>query len=435
MNRRCNAMTLLCSLCLMIILVTPGEAQEVKRTELDNGLVLLTKPVTANNIVSVVVALKMGSLYESDEEAGLSTLMQDTIIKGTKTRTSEQIALDIESMGTRLGSSSNREYGTLTLQSTSESFDKSLEILYDIILNPTFPDDAVELQKKLQVRNILMQRDQPIYRAIELLVEAHFGEHPFHKPRMGYPETVMKLTREELLKVYKETYVPNNMVVCVVGNFEEKKLLESISGTLGSLPHSNKPEKMTGEVVKKQEPVEKTETKDTAANWFALGWESPELDDRDYYAMEVLDSITGGSMNSRLFVELREKRGLAYQVSSFVNARMDAGIYVAYIGTKPSSYDEAKSLLLKEVRRMGTESASDEELTNARNFLKGMNIMGMESNAGQASQYAHNEIVDVGYDFVERYNKQIDAITADDVLRVGKKYLNGNYAMGGVLAK
>jgi zinc protease len=419
----------------IIIFVSSAEAQKVKRTELLNGLVIVTKQVTTNNIVSVVVALKMGSLYETDSEAGLCSLMQDTIIKGTTTRTSEQIALELESMGTLLGSSSEREYGTLTLHSTAESFDKSLDILYDIILNPTFPDDAVNLQKNLQIRSILMRQDQPLYNALDLLVEAHFGNHPFHKPRIGYTETVKSLTRDDLLKKYREIYVPNNMVISVVGNFNNNKLMDSITKKLGALSRGEDPKKVPGSVVKRTQPVEKTVTRDTAADWFALGWTSPELDNPDFYAMEVLDSITGGSMNSRLFVAIREKEGLAYQVSSFVNARMEAGIFVAYIGTKPSTYEQAKQLLIDEVLRMGSEKATPDELKNSKSFLRGMDIMGMESNSGQASQFAQNEIVGVGYDFGDRYIKKIETVTADDVLLVGKKYLDRNYALGGVIAK
>ncbi|MFC1606335.1 M16 family metallopeptidase [Candidatus Latescibacterota bacterium] len=407
----------------------------MKRIELDNGLVVITKPVTTNRIVSIVVALKMGSLYETDDEAGLCTLMQDTIIKGTTNRTSEQISLELESMGTRLGSSSNREYGTLSLHSTTDSFEKSLEILYDIIQNPTFPGDAVDLQKNLQVRNILMRKDQALYHAVDLMVEAHYGEHPFHKPRYGYRETVMKFTVDDLKRKYRGMYVPNNMVVSVVGNFDESELMKNLESTLGTLPRGVAPQRVPGEFVIRTEPYEKTETREAAANWFALGWLSPELDHDDYYAMEVLDSITGGSMNSRLFVAIRDERGLAYQVSSFTNARMESGIFVAYVGTKPESYEQAKSVLIDEVRKMGQEKATDEELQNAKNYLRGMNIMGMESNSGQASQYAHHEIVGVGYNFIDKYDKNINLISTEDVMAVGRKYLDGNYALGGVLAK
>ncbi len=432
-------MNRLAAIIIIVLLLanyeTSAEAQEVKRTELANGLVIITKPVTTNSIVSVVFALKMGSLYETDEKAGLCTLMQDTIIKGTKTRTSEQIALELESMGTRISSSSNREYGAIALKSTSENLDKSLDILFDILLDPIFPDDVVDLQKRLQIRSILTRHDQPIYKAIDLLVDVHYGSHPFHKPRMGYPETVEKFARDDLVKMYEEIYTPNNMVVSVVGNYDERFLIDRLTSAFGSLPSAGEPQRVAGELIERTEPVEETETRETAATWFALGWESPELDDPEYYAMEVLDSITGGSMNSRLFVAIREKRGLAYQVSSFVNARMASGIFVAYIGTKPQSYEEAKKVLLDEVMLMGSEPVLDEELKDSKSYLRGMNIMGMESNAGQASQYAHFEAVGVGYDFGERYDREIKKITVQDVLRIGKKYLDGNYSMGGVLAK
>ncbi len=221
----------------------------------------------------------------------------------------------------------------------------------------------------------------------------------------------------------------------MVGNFDETRLIDEIRSKLGALPRAQDPTPVPGEMTSRTQPLEKTEKRDVAANWFALGWESPEMDSPDYHTMEVLDSITGGSMNSRLFIAIREQRGLAYQVSSFVNARMAAGIYVAYIGTKPSSYEQAKEVLVEEVRRMGTERVADEELANAKSYLKGMNIMSMESNGGQAGQYVQFETLGVGYDFVDRYVKGIEAVTADDILRVAKKYLDGNYALGGVLAQ
>ena len=216
-------------------LVTPAEGGDLNRKELQNGLVILTKPVTTNSIVSVVVSMKMGSLYESDEKSGLCTLMQNTLAKGTSTRTSQQIALDLESVGTRLSASSNREYGTVDLQSTSESLYESLDILFDLLQNATFPEDALELQKNLQIQNIYAMYDQPIYRAMDLMVDAHYGTHPFHKPRMGYPETVKNLQRTDVADIYKRIYIPNNMVISVVGNFDDKRLINEIEHKLGSI--------------------------------------------------------------------------------------------------------------------------------------------------------------------------------------------------------
>ena len=415
-----------------------SEAHAVKKTELPNGLVILTKPVVTNSIVSVVITLRMGSLYETDDMAGLCTLMQTTLQKGTETRSSEEIALELESMGTRLSTSSNREHGTVEIQSTSESLYRSLEILYDILENATFPEDALALQKQLQIQSIHLRYDQPIYRAMDLMVDAHYGTHPYHKPRMGYPGTIEQLTRGDVVDLCRRVYVPNNMVVTVVGNFDENRLITNITENLGALPRHDELEKalyVDDGRLGRTAPVEQTETRDTAASWFALGWLAPSMHDREYYAMELLDAITGGSMNSRLFIAIREKRGLAYQVSSFYDARYDTGLYVAYIGTKPASYQEAKSVLLDEVYRLADEAPTDEEIRFAKNYLKGMHIMSQESNAGQASIYGYFEILGIGYERVNRYNAQIEAVSASDILRVGGKYLEENYALGGVLAE
>ena len=413
-----------------------GEASSVKRTVLPNGLIILTKPVTTNNIVSLVVSLRMGSLYESDRQAGLSTLMQSTIPKGTKTRTSEQIALEIESMGTRLASSAEREYGTIGFQSTKESFYPSLDILLDLMLNATFPQDAVDLQKKLQIQNILTRYDQPIYLAMDMMVDAHYGTHPFHKPQMGYPEQIQKFTRNDLAALYKAVYIPNNMVITVVGNIDETQFIAAITDKLGSLPQGKvlAPPTADKSFEQRETTVEKIEHREGAASWFILGWNAPKLGEPDSYAMEMLDGITGGSMNSRLFIAIREQRGLAYEVASFYNARRETGIYAAYIGTQPSTYEEAKRVLIDEVRNMGRDAASAEEITLSKNYLKGMNIMSQESNAGQASQYGHYELIGVGYEYLDSYPENIEKVTAGDILRVGQTYLKENYALGAVLA-
>ncbi len=411
------------------------EAQTVKKTRLDNGLVILTKPLTTNNIVSVVVSLRMGSLYENDAQAGLSTLMQNTVLKGTKTRSSEQIAEELESMGTRIGASADREYGTVSIQSTSESLYESMTVLQDILEHATFPQDAVDLQKHLQVRGIRARHDQPLYKAVELMAEAVYGSHPFHKPVLGYPETVEALTRDDLVKAYTGIYVPNNMVITAVGNFDEARFIAEVTGTLGKLASGKGPEKVPGEIPDHTAPVVKTESRETAANWFVLGWTAPSVTDPDYFAMEVLDAITGGSMNSRLFVAIREQRGLAYQVSSFFNSRMDSGLFAAYIGTKPETYEEARNVLLAEIFRMKNEAATSEEITLAKNYLRGMYIMSLESNAGQASRYGQYEVLGLGYDFGERYLPGIERVTAEDVVRIAEECLGEGYSMGGVLAK
>jgi len=407
----------------------------VKRSRLSNGLTIITKPARSNNIVSVVVTLKMGSLYETDEQAGLCTLMQDTVIKGTKTRTSEQIALELESMGTRIATAADREFGSVSIQSTTESLYPSLEILFDILTNATFPDDAVTLQQNLQIRSILLRNDRPLYRAMDLMMEAHYGGHPFHKSRLGYPETINNLTRDDLVSFYRRLFVPNNMVVAAVGNFEEDRFIAAVEEKLGSLPEGEMPERVPGERTEYTSPSEKIEERETAASWFGLGWPSASLDAGDYYAMEVLNAITGGSMNSRLFVAIREQRGLAYQVSSFVNPRLESCIYVAYIGTKPESYEEAKKVLVDEVRRMGKEEPSPDEIKDAKSFLKGMNIMEEESNAGQAAKYGHYEILGVGYEFADEYNGGVDKITARNIIEAGARHLSEPYSLGAVLAK
>ncbi|MFC1541184.1 M16 family metallopeptidase [Candidatus Latescibacterota bacterium] len=434
-----NKVRFIIVLILTFYTVFISEALALNKTELPNGLVIITKPLKTNNIVSFVVTLKMGSLYETDQTAGLCTLMQDTLRKGTTIRSSDQIALELESLGTRLSTYSSWEHGTVEIDATSDNIYKSVDILYDIMLHPTFPDDAVELQKNLQIKSIYTRYDQPINLAFDLMIDAHYGTHPFHKPRTGYPETIEKLSRDEIVTMHKKSYVPNNMVVTVVGNFDEQKIIENITNNLGSLPKSNNLEQTEYKNENRHgrtKPVEKIETRETSASWFVLGWEAPVLNDPEYFPMEILDSITGGSMSSRLFVAIREERGLAYSVGSSYNARQESGVYFSYIGTKPESYEDSKKVLINEISQLAKEEPTGEEIEFAKNYLKGMNTMSQESNSGQATQYGYYELIGNGYESVLEYNENIDEVTGADILNVGKKYLNtNNYALGGVLAE
>jgi predicted Zn-dependent peptidase len=342
-------------------------------------------------------------------------------------------------MGTRLSTYSSREHGTVEINATMDNIYKSVAILYDIMLNPTFPEDAVELQKNLQIQSIYTRYDQPIYKALDQMVDAHYGTHPFHKPRAGYPDKVETLTRGDIVAMHRKIYVPNNMVVTVVGNFEEKRIIDNITETLGALPRSedieivdHAEENRSG----RTKPVEEIEERETSATWFVLGWEAPALNDPDYYAMEVLDTITGGAMSSRLFVAIREKRGLAYQVGSSFDSRKESGVYFSYIGTKPESYQESKSVLIDEIMRLAETEAEAEEIRFSKNYLKGMNTMSQESNSGQATQYGYYELLGNGYETLNEYNDRIETVTAVDILNAGKKYLNrNNYALGGVIAE
>ena len=407
----------------------------MKKTVLDNGLTILTKTSAANDIVAVEVLLGMGVRYEIEEQAGLSDLVQHLLLKGTSTRTAEQLATEVEAIGARLGASGGRDYGTVSLLCTRDTLHRGLELLFDVLQNATFPEEEIVREKDLALRRIKAREDQHLSHTLDLLVETYYGVHPYHKPVLGYPHTVEQFD-QPLIRTFRDRYfVPNNMIFSVVGHFETEVLIEQIVDRFGSIPARPLPPLKEEGLPDREEPEERFKERDIQGAWIGIGYGAPAITEADYPAMEVLESVTGGSMNSRLFIELREKQSLAYQVGSIYSVRPGPSLYAAYIGTRSDQFERARDGMLTEMEKLRTAPVTEEELHLAKTYLKGTFIMGQERNASQAGLLARYERMGLGYNFVDRYPALIDQVTEEDVLQVAQKHLRGPYVLSAVLPK
>lgn len=407
----------------------------VEKRILPSGLTLLTKPSQANDIVSVTVMLGIGSIRETDAQAGLSSLTQALLLKGTTSRTAEQIAVEMESTGARVSAYAARDYGAAFLISTSDGLAESLPIFFDVLQNPSFPSDEVAHEIAQTLQKIRAKEDQFIQKAMELLTEAYYGAHPYHKPLLGYPGTVSTFTREAIVEFFRTYYRPNNTILSAVGNFDRAWLVDQVEAHPGSATPAPLPQADGASVTPPSERRQRIEPRESRAVWLAVGYGGPSITDADYPAMEVLDAILGGSMSCRLFTELRDRRGLAYQVGSNYVARPGPSAFVAYIGAGPDQFEVARDGILDELRKVCSEPVTDEELRISKTYIKGTFVMGQERNSNQAALLARYESVGLGHDYVHRYPDLIDKVTADDVLRVARTYLSGAYALGAVVPK
>lgn len=407
----------------------------VEKRVLDNGLTLLTKPSQANDIAAVTVMLGIGSIRETDAQAGLSNLTQALLLKGTASRTAEQIAVEMESTGARVSAYASRDYGAASLIATSDGLAEILPIFFDVLLNPSFPPDEVAHEIAQTLQKIRAKEDQFIQKAMELLAEAYYGAHPYHKPLLGYPETVSAFSRETVGDFFRAHYRPNNAILSAVGHFDRAWLVGQVEAHLGAADPGPLPEADGASVTPLSEPRQRIESRESRAAWLAVGYGAPSITDADYPAMEVLDAVLGGSMSCRLFTELRDRRGLAYQVGSTYAARPGPSAFVAYIGTGPDQFEVAREGILEELRKVCSERVTEEELRISKTYLKGTFIMGQERNSSQAAILARYESVGLGHDYVHRHPDLIDRVTAEDVLRVARTYLSGAYALGAVAPK
>jgi len=404
----------------------------VTKKVLGNGITVLVKESTANDVVAVQLIVGMGAKFESDKEAGISRLLQQCMLKGTKARTAEQIANEIESVGGRINAGSTKEVGFVQLACTSEGLGKALDVFFDVISDPTFPIDEVNKEKALQIRRIKERKDQLFASTVDLVQETLYENHPFHKPGEGYEETVETLGRDQVLEAYKRFYRPENMIIAAVGNLDSKKFMKEVEKRLKRVKAAGK--KLTVELpaITLVEPRTKLNYKESSTAWIVVTYPAPGPSQNDYLPAQVLDSVLGGSMNSRLFTELRDKKGLGYQVGSFYAGYSRDAFVGAYIGTRPDQFEVAKDAILEEVGKLRSAGITDEELVNTKTYLRGAYIINLESNASQATSFGTNESFGIGYDFANRYLEGIGNVTKDDVLRVANTYF-GTYALGSIL--
>ena len=399
----------------------------IEETVLPNGVKILTKVNPSSEIVALRVYLSVGPRYETEKESGLSNLMLRLLQAGTQNRTAKQIANDVDSIGAEFSSDVNKDYGALVLKTTRATFQQGLDILFDCLLHPTFPVDRFENERDTILKEIRQEKDSLLSETFRLFQKEIYQDHPYGQPAIGLEETVSEFEREDVVRFYEEHLNPSEILVVGVGNFDPKKLIKRIEAELGGLSMKSGFHQRALDGVMVPLPTESQKIsfeKESETEWLVLGYLSPPISSPDYPAMKVLDSILGGSMNSRLFTELRDKKGLAYQVGSTYPSRLGPSIFATYIGGSPDHHEKIIEGILEEVQKVKNEPIPADELENAKTYIKGTFIMYQETNMGQASLYGLYEKLGVDADYVEEYPKLVSEVTAEKIQEVARKYLS-----------
>ncbi len=432
MKSRCITLLILYSLCFFIIYVGTVDAGPIANREiLPNGITLLHSEKKALPIVTVVVLIKAGGIAEPAEKAGLASLTADLLNEGTKKRTSKEISNAIEFVGGSLSTSGGTDYVTVTLYILKKDLELGFDLLSDIILNPSFHPDEIKRRKTIIKSSIIKQKDEPDIVATKAFLKAVYGEHPYGWPEEGTEETLDNISRKDIIDFHNSYYLPNNTIMSVAGDIgsnELKSLIEKyfkdwkrkeIKITPYPVPESTHGKK----VIKIHKNI-------TQAN-IIIGHIGIKRDNPDYYAVSVMNYILGGGgFASRLMDNIRDNKGLSYDVYSFFSANKYAGHFQAGLQTKNQSVDTAINEILKEMNRIKTETVSDKEMADAKSYLTGSFPLRIDSNAKIARFLTAIEYYDLGLDYSDNYNKFINAVTKDDILMVAKKYLTTtNYVL------
>jgi predicted Zn-dependent peptidase len=398
----------------------------VVRDVLDNGLRLITETMPHVRSVTIGVWLMRGSRHESDERSGIAHFVEHMLFKGTDTRSAEDIAQAIDSIGGQLDAFTAKEYASYYIKVLDEHLPLAVDVLADIVLRPAFNADEIEREKKVILEEIKMVEDTPDDLVHEIFTQHFWEGHPLGRPILGSKETVEALNADILRTYFHGAYVASNMIVSAAGNLEHAKVRALIEAAFGQIPS-------TGETVNggppKVVPQVVTRTKELEQSHVCLGTDAYPQRHDDRYVSYIMNTVLGGSMSSRLFQNVREKRGLAYSVFSGLSAYRDAGNLTIYAGCGSDAVEEVVDLCVAEMRALKQAPIPESELRRAKDHLKGSLMLSLENTASRMSHLARQEIYFGRHFSLDETLSGVEGVSAQDVQRVAAElFSNGALA-------
>jgi zinc protease len=399
----------------------PISAGEIQKFELANGLRVLVREDARLPLVSMTAVFRGGLLAETPATNGVTRLMSKVLLKGTKTRTAEQIADAIEAVGGNIGSDAGNNSFNVSLDVTKPDLKLGVELLSDILRNATMPEKAVAREKEVQLAGIKEDEEQLTTVARNILREALFPQHPYALRGKGSPESVARLSQKDLIEFRDRYLVARNGVVAVFGNVkaaEVKKLLEQSLGKMksGNLALTDAPAPTP---LSKIETVEADREKEQSV--IMVGYRGADMFSPDRYTLELIDEASS-DIGSRFFIRIREQMGLAYYVGTGQMQGLVPGLFAFYLGTDPQKIEPVKTAFLDEIRKLASDGLTSEELTRGKKKLIGQQQIANQSNDSFAYMTALDELYGLGFNHYKSLEQSVNAVTLEDVKRVAAKY-------------
>jgi predicted Zn-dependent peptidase len=399
-----------------------AEAPAVTRHVLPNGLRVLVREAIAAPVVAVSLQATGGSRLETEATAGITNLLQRTLIRGTKHRSAVQIAEALEEIGGTVDASGAVESAEIRGQALARHWEALLEIVAEIVVEPALAPGEVDRERRLVLSQIRTRADTPFPAALDALLRELHGAHPYAWPSQGTVPSVRGLTRERLLAHYREVYRPERMVLAVSGQVTAERVTRAAARLFGKLPRTAGASLAAGPSPAPS-GARRVLVRAAQQAQVLVGYLGPGLREPDYPALRVLGAALGGGMAGRLYTEIRARRGLAYLVGVLTPFREGPAFFVAYLGTAPGTASTAEQAMLREIDRVRTEGLRDDEVERARAHVLGGLALDRRTNARQAWYLAFFEAVGAGWDFPDRYARALEAVTARDVQRAAERYL------------
>jgi zinc protease len=401
-----------------------GTDPSVLSTTLPNGLKVIVKENPRLPLVSLTAALMGGTRLEGQEDWGISGFAAKMLTRGTKNRSEAEIASIVETWAGSLSAFSGRNSFGVSARFLSKDLYPGLELLSDLIRNSTFPDAELEKARGDILAAIKAKKDSPATQVFELFNQTLYERHPYGQPQSGTEESIRKLDRTELLAWYRKLAVPDNLVLSVVGDVEGESLVAHIEEIFKDFNPSSPLELPQ---IAPEPPLGEVRTarlqREGAQSHLVLGYLAPDIRSPENAPLALIDTALSG-MGGKLFVELRDKRSLAYSVSSFRAPGLETGHFGVYIACDPNKEQVAKEEILKVIEEIREKGLTEEELASAKRYLLGNMRIGRQTNGSQAMQMALDELYGLGWTHTEEFMRAVEAVTLEDIKRVAGRILN-----------
>jgi len=390
----------------------------IGKTTLENGILVITEEIPHVHSVSVGIWIKAGSRDERRRENGISHFIEHMLFKGTERRSAHQIAKEIDAVGGVLNAFTSKEYSSFYAKVLAKHLPIALDLLFDLFLNSLFSAEEIEKERQVIVQEINMLEDTPDEYIHDLFSQSFWPRHPLGFPILGRLETISRMNRTKLMDFFHQHYLDAPPIIVAAGNLKHESLLRPVQETLGIIKPRGKKRKTSPpfphpHILVKNKKLEQVH--------LLLGTQGPSAIHPQRYAFSLLNTILGGGMSSRLFQEIREKRGLAYSVYSFLSSFMDSGMLGVYVGTGDSTLSRVLQLILREMKKLAGDSLRPKELRAAKEQLKGNLLLSLESMESRMSRLAKNELYFNRFVSTEEIIEGIEKVRAEEICALAHK--------------
>src|SRR3989338_1791792 len=393
----------------------------IYKTTLKNGLKIITEEMPDIQSATIGIWVNIGSRNEDASKNGISHFIEHMLFKGTNKRTALDISREIESVGGVLNAFTGRENTCFYAKVLSKDVPLAVDLLSDIFRNSTFLEKQVEKERMVVLQEIKLVDDTPDDLIHDIYAKAFWKNQALGMPVLGNHETITSLKRDDIFSYYKRSYLPHAVIVTAAGNIKHNNLIKLLK-PFEKLPHYSiynkkamSPVSYTG-IILKQKNLEQVH--------LCLGTPSPNQSHPDRYKIYLLNTILGGGMSSRLFQEIREKRGLAYSIYSYLHMCLDTGSLVIYAGTAPDSFGKVLTVILREMNLLSNKKVSSEELKSTKEQLKGSMFLGLETSESRMMKLARDEIYFKRIISIKEMIEGINRVTLTDIINLAKDIFN-----------